>query len=391
MPIHPSLRGSRDTRVVSQRVVNNARLTDSRWNRLLVVALALPLALIAVALLQHERVIALDGTSPPVSVTVTPTDDLVDGQEITISATMNDGATLTEIRAHICDPAIPTLNLFNFSYQADYCAHSSAVKRVSGGLGLGDYESSTVFGNTTSGSITFKAGLGTVTWDDELLGFPDPALPDRHTLTCDPEHACDLVVRFQDSAGTHYFRAPLTYSNEPPTTTTTTAPPTTTTTTAPASTTTTVAQGPIGINIAQGPVGGSFTVTSESWESDTPVEVTFNSTPIVLGSLVPDADGVVQGSFVVPSVEPGAHTVKLAGTSAGGEPQVFSIGFTVTATSTPPGGGSTTTPTGGTTTTVTGPLAFTGASSRDLASLGVLLLAVGVHLLAVRRRRFVSS
>jgi hexosaminidase len=135
-------------------------------------------------------------------------------------------------------------------------------------------------------------------------------------------------------------------------------------------------------------------VQSETWKPDTAVTVTFNSDPIELGTLTADAGGAVQGTFAVPtSVAPGAHTVALTGTGESDEPQTLSIAFTVVAPATP----GSTTATGAPvatvagTTTAAGPLAFTGAGTRDLASVGVLLLAVGLLAMDLSWRRRTSK
>jgi hypothetical protein len=147
---------------------------------------------------------------------------------------------------------------------------------------------------------------------------------------------------------------------------------------------------PINLNVTEGPPGTPFMLESDTWAGGTMVKVTFLSDPIELGDLEADGDGVVQGSFVVPAVEPGAHTVQLDGTGADDEPQSLSTGFTVTAPAS--GGGGTGTATGAPVTTVAGtqaagPLAFSGASSRDLASAAVLLIAAGLVVLDISIRR----
>jgi hypothetical protein len=128
---------------------------------------------------------------------------------------------------------------------------------------------------------------------------------------------------------------------------------------------------------------------SEEWAPDSSVAATFNSDPVDLGTLTADAEGVVEGTFQVPSVEAGVHTVVLEGTGADQEPRTLEVAFTITAASstttvplTPPA-----TPGGAATGGAGGPLAFTGTGARDLASIAVLVLAVGLHLLALQRRR----
>lgn len=163
---------------------------------------------------------AISGTTGPIDVTVSPTDGLVTGQSINISASRNDGSsTITAIKAHICDPAITPLNDFNYSYQSTFCVTSVPANRLSGSLGtnvIQNYETSQTFASVTSGASTFTAGTGTVTWRDELdSGAPGFGPEDQHTLTCDSTHSCDLVVRIERTGGNSYFRAPLTYAGNP--------------------------------------------------------------------------------------------------------------------------------------------------------------------------------
>jgi hypothetical protein len=133
-------------------------------------------------------------------------------------------------------------------------------------------------------------------------------------------------------------------------------------------------------------------VTSDGWQADAQVAVTLHSTPAALGTLTADSTGKVAGAFSVPAgFDPGAHTVQLDGMGSDSAAKQVSIPITVLASTTNP-----TTPTGtggtggtGTTTTGTttgGTLPFTGADSRDLASLALLALAAGLFLMSFRTR-----
>src|SRR5262249_51191177 len=152
---------------------------------------------------------ALTGTTGPISVTISPTDNLTDGQAISISATANSG-TFTEIRAHICmlsPPAAPVIDTFTFGFQGQLCFDQNSPVFASGPLGAGDFETFAAFNNATSGSLNFKAGIGSVTWFNELGEGP-------FALQCDSTHQCDLVVQFQSniSPNTFFFTAPLSYA-----------------------------------------------------------------------------------------------------------------------------------------------------------------------------------
>jgi hypothetical protein len=133
-------------------------------------------------------------------------------------------------------------------------------------------------------------------------------------------------------------------------------------------------------------------VSSDTWKSGSDVQATFHSDPVVLGTLKADDAGAVSGTFAVPAVEPGAHTVELTGTDADGAAQTLSTAFTVTAVSPPttvaPAGVPPAAVAGGAS---TGGLAFTGSSTRDILSVALLVLAVGLHLMALHRRRIAES
>jgi len=75
--------------------------------------------------------------------------------------------------------------------------------------------------------------------------------------------------------------------------------------------------------------GGTFEVRGCCFDPGSNVQVIFNSTPIVLGTLVADSIGAVSGSFAAPAgVELGSHTVQLVGTS-GGQPLTLSTAIQV--------------------------------------------------------------
>jgi hypothetical protein len=406
--------------------------------------IAVILALAAVASLPTTDAPALTGTAGPVNVTVTPTTGLTDGQTISISATMTSG-TLVEIRAHICVPGtganlFPN-DIFDFGFQGPFCSKVAP--------GSGDFQTFQAFApGTTTGTLSFKAGIGSATWTDE-----DPTSLAQHTITCDAAHSCELVVQFQNTAGTaatQYFTAPLTYAGATtttapgtttttapgtttttaPGTTTTTAPgttttthapttttapgttttthapttttapgttttthapttttaPATTTTTAPGSTTTTTVSTGGTVSPSATTPGGNFTVTSTGWNPSSQVLVTLHSTTASLGALTADSNGQVSGPFTVPAgFDPGPHTVQLDGSAPGIGIRTVSIPITVAAAPTSTTIAPTAT-TGPTTGGGTGGLAGTGANSRDLASAALLVLALGVFLLSFRAR-----
>jgi hypothetical protein len=384
------------------------------------------------------------GAAGPITVSVTPTDTLADGQSIAIHADATSGV-MFELRAHICATNIGLVNQAKFNYTGTFCFSAIDASPAGSVLGAGDYETAVTLDNTTVGDLSFKAGIGSVTWNDESTGS-------SHTLTCDSTSSCLLVVQIQSSVspGTFFFKAPLTYAGGGATTTTaaastttsgattttspgttttssatttttsatttttpattstthaltttttipvttsTTHPPTTTTgagttttssaTTTTSAATTTTTSGPIVIDTSQAPPNGAFTVVSTGWKAGAAVAVTFHSTPVSLGTLTANDGGQVRGTFTVPAAaDAGAHTVELAGTSAQDSAQTLSIGLTVVSAQT---GSVTTLPTG---TGSTSTLAFTGADTKDLVSAALLFLAAGLFALdaALRMR-----
>jgi hypothetical protein len=374
--------------------------------------LAVVLAIAAVLALPVSRARATTGVAGPVHVTVTPTANLENGQVVSIHTDAGtSGVKLFGIVAHICAPNAHITTDFRFGPDGGKCP--GAAGNPGGGTGEASLAStgasSLLLDPATIQTTPFKAGVGTVDW--KSFGPSDPATGTARSLTCDPTHACDLVVKVSADGGNDYFfTAPLTYagaggsSTSSPSSssasTTTTAPgdgggvraadttttSSTTSTTSGATTTTTTPPGPISVDPSQVAPGGSFTVTSTTWLPSSTVAVTLNSTPVSLGSLTADAQGKVTGPFTVPSdTALGEHTVKLAGKDANNGDQTLSVAITVVATTT------TTTTAAGTTTTLSSPttttipsgggLPYTGSNSRDLASAALLMIALGLFLL----------
>lgn len=124
--------------------------------------------------------------------------------------------------------------------------------------------------------------------------------------------------------------------------------------------------------------GQSFTVTASGFRPGSPVEVIFNSTPILLGTPIASATGTATGSYAVPaSAEAGSHTIQMKGIDPSGGALSRSVAVTVM----------TTAQSGSTTADTPRRLAFTGASSAAVALCGVVLLGSGAMLLQFRRRR----
>lgn len=126
--------------------------------------------------------------------------------------------------------------------------------------------------------------------------------------------------------------------------------------------------------------GAPFQVTGGGFMPDSPVEVIFNSTPTLLGVLTASATGTASGSFDVPAnAAPGAHRVDMVGLDPDGNSRVLSVSVTVAAA------GAAATP--ARSSTPGSALAFTGTTTLTLVALGALLLAGGVTVMQLRRRR----
>ncbi|MEY2427076.1 MAG: hypothetical protein QOI61_2648 [Actinomycetota bacterium] len=141
--------------------------------------------------------------------------------------------------------------------------------------------------------------------------------------------------------------------------------------------------------------GDPFTVTAGGWMPGTTVTVTFHSDPILLGTLVADAQGNVRGDYRVPEVPPGIHIVRLEGTGADGKPRTLEWAMRVLARAVVAGSSidapGTNGAVGG---TASGSSAFgkTGIDAQNIAAFGFALLAVGAALVvAVRRQRATAT
>lgn len=116
--------------------------------------------------------------------------------------------------------------------------------------------------------------------------------------------------------------------------------------------------------------GGTVIISGTGFADTTPLTVELHSTPVVLGTLVPSVGGAVLGSFTIPaSTPPGAHTVVIL---AADGTTLASVAATVTA---PDASGSAIAGTG------------FGGELGGFTAIALLLVAAGVILTAVRRRR----
>ena len=320
---------------------------QSTRHRVVVVIIAGMLALAAVAVLQRDWAPALSTSTGPITVTVTPTDNLTDGQAIAIHAETTSG-TMSDITAHICDPSISPVDQFNFGFGGPFCSTVAP--------GAGDFQTEVVLGNTTTGDLSFKAGIGTVNWNDQFLGDP-------HTFTCDSTHTCSLVIQFQSSVspGTFYLAVPLTYAGGGTTTTSSTTSTSTTSTSTTTSTTvpvTTTTKAPVTTTTT---TTVPATTTTKAPVTTTTTAPTTTSTSVPATTTTTDPAATTTSTSTTTTLMPSATTTTFRPVVAG--------------QSTGSGGSS------------TGTLPFTGANSRDLAVAAMLLLAGGLLLLSVAPRR----
>ena len=177
-----------------------------------------------------------------ITVNVTATENLTDGQAIGISVTANQGANLNEIRATQC--VSPVDNNFSFSQIGGFCATTAlSPANVNPPNGNAEYIDGPFAPGTLTSNFNYKVGVGDQVVTDILTG-------ESRTVSCGPGKtgSCFLVLWIQQSKNAEtYFSAPLTFvtggapTTTVPATTTTTAPTTTTlpvTTTVPVTTTT---------------------------------------------------------------------------------------------------------------------------------------------------------
>ena len=134
-------------------------------------------------------------------------------------------------------------------------------------------------------------------------------------------------------------------------------------------------------------VGGTITVTAGYFEPGSDVEIRVESDPVVLGTLVADATGVVTSSYALPrSVEVGSHIVFARGPRLGtGVATEVSAAITVIDDGVSP---TAITPT---TTARGGNLPATGRDVAVLITAAAALVAGGGLVVQLQRRRRSSS
>lgn len=159
---------------------------------------------------------------------LTPHDGLVNGQSINFHVDTTSPATLNKVHAKICATGFTSYGTTTFGYAnagGTRCVYQPGI--TAGGLPtsgpsavpptplsafqLGPVPYSAV---TTSGTVSFTAGTGSVAWTNSNGNAGNGGNP----LLCDKTHNCDLVVDVGltgDSVTDTFFIQPLTYAGTP--------------------------------------------------------------------------------------------------------------------------------------------------------------------------------
>lgn len=141
------------------------------------------------------------GAAGPVTVTVTPTDNVADGQAVSVHAEAPGDVEIFEIRVHLCQHDAGINDTYAFGFQDGLCPNAP--------VGAGDVDQRVELprGTSVADLPAFKVGVGSVDWTDELGS--------GHSLTCGPGAPCDVVVQMQITNTTVFFTAPICYSDCP--------------------------------------------------------------------------------------------------------------------------------------------------------------------------------
>lgn len=139
--------------------------------------------------------------------------------------------------------------------------------------------------------------------------------------------------------------------------------------------------------------GEAITVSGSGWLPGSTVTLTLFSDPIDLGSAAVGADGTFSTQVVIPSsVSPGTHELRVSGTGADGQPRTTSTRLVVLGAQ--GGGGGSASGSGVSRSGVSGSgesgssgLAVTGSAAGMTAALALVLLALGLGVLLIARRR----
>jgi len=130
-------------------------------------------------------------------------------------------------------------------------------------------------------------------------------------------------------------------------------------------------------------VGGTIVVTAGYFEPGSDVQIRVESDPVVLGTLVADANGVVTSAYALPlSVQVGSHVVFALGPRLG-TGVATEVSAAITVIDSDVGAGALTP----TTTSTSGSLPVTGAAVGGLLTTAAVLLAAGGLVITAKRKR----
>jgi hypothetical protein len=119
-------------------------------------------------------------TAPPYTLAVTPTSDLVDGQQVSLSLTLPAGETLSGGQTiRVCRPD------GTYATQQDLLLFNGKCPLIAGSTSASP-PSILPFADGSGGVGKFQVGVGTTTFGPTQ----------QFSLTCDPTHPCRLVVAF---------------------------------------------------------------------------------------------------------------------------------------------------------------------------------------------------
>src|SRR5262245_35948103 len=326
--------------------------------------------------------IAMIGPTPAAdaAASISPTTNLADGTPVSVTVTTSNGSTIFSVKIHICQTGYTTYGTSTFGYASNglgtRCVFDDGNVGVgngitTGGLTNADYEVTHQYSGseTTSdvpgvGALQFKAGSGSVKWKNSS-GFPGGADPGSGTadgIECFAGSPCDLVV--EASLGTPsgglvtYFIQPLTYLAEAPVTTTTSSSSTSSTSSTSTSSTSSTSTSSTSTS--------STSSTSSTTSTTNPATTTTTHAPTT--TTVPATTTTTHAS----TTTTGGATTSTTAPDPTAPPTSSSLP-TIPPASVSSGSG--------------GALAFTGASTRDLASIALVLIAIGLFLLGEHYRR----
>ena len=141
------------------------------------------------------------------------------------------------------------------------------------------------------------------------------------------------------------------------------------------------AQSTVALSRSRAEVGMKMSYEARCMKPNEKATATVYSTPVLVGTPTVDANGSVSGSFTVPNLKPGRHTLEIRGLESGA---VQSASFIVVPNAAAAGSASNSSDPSS--------LAFTGSDAAKTAGAGaVLLLGGGALIVAARRRKHVNA